>query len=194
MKKIILVILIIVVSTLALPAKTELLNLGRNTYKGWLGAKSGELTSLGLNIVGAYDNDFYFQLNFNLGMSYELEGRSVKVWDNKNIIIGGVGAILGVGHDFNFGIAGLILGGGLFGDFNFTQLTSEVAVPSSDYSDIRYDKQKGHLYHFTAGLGTGANFYVKLGSFVVNAGVMGAWNPLSYILKDTNNYDYSSQA
>ena len=186
MKKILLPVFIMVAAAVTLPAKTELLNMSYSRYSGWLGIDDGSLSSIGLSVVGIYDNNFYFQLNGNYGLSYKLYGTEVSLIGYDYLQVGGINTILGVGHDFNFGPIGLVLGGGIFGDFNL------IKIQDLEYSPYSGVLETANYYYLTGGLGLGANFYIKFGNFVINAGVMGAWNPLSYSFG--NSYSGSERA
>ncbi len=179
-KRILLLVFIMAATAITLPAKTELLNVGYNYYNSWLGVDDSKLSSIGLSFVGIYDNNFYFQLNFNYGMSYEMNGIEVDMTKNDQLQVGGISTILGIGHDFNFGIMGLVLGGGVFCDFNITQLE----LPSYSYYSSSYyystTTTTATYKYLTGGLGLGVNAYIKFNNFVINVGLMGAWNPLSY--------------
>ncbi len=186
MKKILLLVFVTVAAAVTLPAKTELLNLTYSHYNSWLGIDDARLTSVGLSVVGVYDNNFYFQFNGTYGISYEINGNQVILTDYDYLQVGGLSTILGFGHDFNFGLIGLVLGGGVFGDFNLTQLKT----PSYNYYYNSSNTQ--NYFYLTGGLGVGANFYIKFGNFVINAGVMAAWNPLTYSF--SNSYSGSEEA
>ncbi len=186
MKKILLLIFIMVAAAVTLPAKTELLNVSYSRYTGWLGVDEYSLSSMGLTVVGIYDNNFYFQLNGYYGLSWEAYGTEFSLIEYDYLQAGGINVILGVGHDFNFGPIGLVLGGGIFGDFNLIQIQNQWY---SYYSGVR---ETANYYYLTGGLGLGANFYIKFGNFVINAGVMGAWNPLTYSFG--NSYSGSERA
>ncbi|OQX30042.1 MAG: hypothetical protein B0D92_00540 [Spirochaeta sp. LUC14_002_19_P3] len=182
MKKGVFLVAIAVLAAVTLPAKTELINIGYNTYNNCY-IEGTNFSNVGLSVTGVYDNNFYFQLNLNYAMAYELNGVRVEL-KSTGITSVGVSTILGIGHDFKFGPLGLVLGAGVFGDFSVLKLD----VPW--YTDSLY-----HYYYLTGGLAAGANVFIKLGgNFVINAGIMGAWNPLTYSVNDDTKATKENQA
>lgn len=178
MKKYVLMVFIAMLVVITLPAKTELLNFGYNYYNDWRSVEGAKLSSIGLSITGVYDNNFYFQFNLNYGVDYEVDGTSIDITALDDFTVAGFSTILGVGHNFQFGPVGLIIGGGLFGDFNLSTYTRKTAEYS--YTEIKIIETEENYYYLTGGLALGVNIYIKPGeNFVVNAGVMAAWNPLT---------------
>ena len=173
-KRILLLVFMMAATAITLPAKTELLNVGYNYYHNWLGIDDSKLSSIGLSFVGLYNNKFYFQLNFNYGMSYEANGIEVDLSKYEQLQVGGFSTILGIGHDFNYGILGFVLGGGVFCDLNVTRLE----LPNSSSSYYYSTTTIASYTYLTGGLGLGINAYIKFNNFIIKCRVDGSLESL----------------
>ena len=178
MKKALIVLFVVLVCTAALPAKTNMLNLGVSVspYLDWpMDTYVTRDVSLSWTRLGSDTFGFYSQLNPYIAMSGKNKV-SDTTWKFSDYDWMGAGleTVLGWGGDFNFGPLGLVVGGGGYVDINYFSLT--------------YD------YMFLSlGLGAGVNVYFQpgSGSFLLNAGLTAAWKPYFTYTDLTNDYNYS---
>lgn len=175
MKKILIVVLLLTALAFPLAAKTNLLNFGYNVQGDFLGVDGQKLRAIGIDYtyLGGDKTGFYFQANPYYATSVKNGSGDVFKLSDYDEQSFGSNFIFGFGGDLNFGRFGLILGGGVFLDFNYYEWQTY------EYS----------MFTMTAGLGAGLNFYYHLGSknFLINAGFSGAWRPLTYWFDDADS-------
>ncbi len=175
MKKILVLVLVLVAIALPLTAKTNLINFGYGVHGDYWGVEKLKIRSIGVDFihVGGETQGFYSQLNPYFATSFKNpDGSTFKFSDSTESIFG-ANTILGYGGDFNFGQFGIILGGGVFLDFNY------------------YNESSSGVYIFSisSGIGLGSNFYFQPGSgnFVVNAGLTLAWRPWAFYMSEIDS-------
>ena len=157
-------------ATISLYAKPILFNPGYNIHTSWLGRSTLTLHSVSLDVISLKAKDTkaisaYTQLNPYIGLGAIDSSNSQDLLVSDNAIVAGLMGIIGYGTDIVQGRTGLLVGGGLLLDSNL-----KVGGDASWYT--------------STGLGAGANFHITPGegNFVLNAGLMLGWNPISFWL------------
>ena len=175
MKKVLVLIVVLVAISFPLSAKTNLLNFGYGVHGDYWGIDQFRARSIGVDYIrmGGEAHGFYSQLNpyFTTSVKFP-DGSTMKLSDSTESIFG-MNTILGYGGDINFGQMGIILGGGVFVDFNYFNESVSAA----------------YLFSISSGLGIGGNFYFQpgSGSFVINAGLTLAWRPWAYYMNEIDS-------
>jgi hypothetical protein len=176
MKKVLVLTVVLVAFAFPLAAKTNLINFDYGIHGKYWGVEDYSLRSIGVDFINLRGDGagLYSQINPYYALSEKYQGTVYKHSDY-GVLSAGINMIFGYGGDINFGSTGLLLGGGLYGDFNY-------------YSYV------GEVFSLTGGLGLGANFYYQpgTGSFLVNAGITLAWTPWTYRFNDTDSISESN--
>ena len=168
-----LVILFLSLSVLAY-AETTLINPGYSLSTNWFNSNTITLHSFTANYISLSENNIYgipdylhIDPYFGLGTTDTNGSQDILVENNSFVF--GVTGLFGYGKNFVQGQVGLLIGGGFLLDTNF---------------------MLGQLFamQFSAGLGTGANFHIKLGSgnLLFNVGLTLGWNPVSFMLHEND--------
>ncbi len=143
MKKVLVLIVVLVAISFPLSAKTNLLNFGYGVHGDYWGIDQFRARSIGVDYIrmGGEAHGFYSQLNpyFTTSVKFP-DGSTMKLSDSTESIFG-MNTILGYGGDINFGQMGIILGGGVFVDFNYFNESVSAA----------------YLFSISSGLGIGGN-------------------------------------